>query len=469
MKKFLTLLLAFSLISSSLILTGCSEEEEDLSAKIDEKVTAYQTDLQDSAETLTSTKAICDYLCSWAKAKGVRYTSDGYNNVIMSVKAGKAYKKADPTVVVCSYDPARFKTSIDPIACALYLVKNNENTGKLTVIFTAEKGHDFSGIKKINSKYFTDKANVFCLESGSGNMWSAVTGAKSVYRFTSPTTYTAPAKDAAYRIRIQGLPGGIPDSKISSYPNPVQEIGDLLAYFKTNALIYELANVKGGDHAATYPKSAEATVVIDEDDFDKFEARMQTAIDNFNEDYLENYPDVTYTYEEVPLPARVMTEESLNQTVSLLYTLIDGVYFRDEEENLISLSSIGSVKTSDTSLVILAAADSLTELSLMEIDKQYQIICGLADTSYKKTASQKGWTSDPDSEFIKEVSDAFNQYSGKDMELKDCVPAANTTYIYEKNPKCNIINVSVNEDRLERYTGTILTFMMNQDHEEIES
>ena len=169
-------------------------------------------------------------------------------------------------------------------------------------------------------------------------MWSAATGAKSVYRFTSPTAYTAPSKDATYRIRIKGLPGGVPDAKISSYPNPVKEIGDLLAYFKTNALIYELANVKGGDNAATYPKSAEATVVIDEDDFDKFEARMQTAIENFNEDYLENYPEVTYTYEEVPLPDRVMTEESLNQTVSLLYTLIDGVYFRDEEENLISLS-----------------------------------------------------------------------------------------------------------------------------------
>lgn len=95
MKKFLTLLLAFSLIGSSLILTGCSEEEEDLSSKIDEKVTAYQTDLQDSAETLTSTEAIRDYLCSWAKAKGIDYTTDGYNNVIMSVKAGKAYKKAD--------------------------------------------------------------------------------------------------------------------------------------------------------------------------------------------------------------------------------------------------------------------------------------------------------------------------------------------------------------------------------------
>ena len=123
-------------------------------------------------------------------------------------------------------------------------------------------------------------------------MWSAATGAKSVYRFTSPTAYTAPSKDAAYRIRIKGLPGGVPDAKISSYPNPVKEIGDLLAYFKTNALIYELANVKGGSNAATYPKSAEATVVIDEDDFDKFEARMQTAIENFNEDYLENYPEL---------------------------------------------------------------------------------------------------------------------------------------------------------------------------------
>ena len=231
-------------------------------------------------------------------------------------------------------------------------------------------------------------------------------------------------------------------------------------------MIYELGKVSGGSNANTYPKSVSATVVIDEDDTDKFEARMETAIENFNDAYLEDYPEATYTYEEVDLPKQVMTENSLNDIISLLYTLIDGVYYKDDEDNLISISSIGSMKEKDGVYTISATANSLSESVLSEIDNQYQIICGLANANYKKVSSQDGWHSDADSDFAKEIIKAFRDYAGAKMEFKDFVPAVNTSYVYEKNENCNIINIAFNEDKLERYTGTILTFLLNQPHTE---
>ena len=465
MKKLVTLTLVLALIGTSLFsLAGCSEEKEDLSAKIEEKVTAYQTDLQDSAATLTTTEAIRDYLTHWAKSKGVSYTVDTHDNVIMSVKASKAYKDADPVVVLCSYDPKQFENCIEPMASALYLIKNNESTGKLNVIFTSETGHDFSGVRSLSNKYFTDDTKVFCLNKGSNNMWSVNTGARSSYQFTSPLSYTAPTKDKAYRISIKGLPGGIPDAKISSYPNPIKEMGDLLAYFKTNAFIFELAKINGGGSGNLYPKTASVTVVIDQNDDEKFHARMETAIENFNEDFLESYPDVTYTYEEVALPDRVVTQESQNDLIKILYPLIDGVYARDANDNLLSIGSIGSIRLTDTSYTIEAVANSLSESSLAEIDNDYKTICGLADVKFKKTDTQNNWASSENSEIAQGAVQAFSDYCDKEMEFKNYVPATNTSYIYEKNPDCQIINVSLNEERLERYTGTILTFLINQEH-----
>ncbi len=67
----------------------------------------------------------------------------------------------------------------------------------------------------------------------------------------------------------------------------------------------------------------------------------------------------------------------------------------------------------------------------------------------------------------KEVSAAFSDYADADIEFKDCVPATNASYVYELNKKASIINVTVNEERMERYTGTIITFMMNQTHTEV--
>ena len=70
MKKLITAVLLIALVGTALFsLTACSEEEEDLSMKIEEKVSAYQTDLEDSAGTLTSTEAIKNYLLNWGKRK----------------------------------------------------------------------------------------------------------------------------------------------------------------------------------------------------------------------------------------------------------------------------------------------------------------------------------------------------------------------------------------------------------------
>ncbi len=467
MKKLTTIALLFTMIGSMFLLSACGEEEEDLSSKIEEKVIAYQTDLEDSASTLTSTEAIRDYLSNWAKSKGIKYTVDSHNNVIMRVNASKEYKEADPTVIVCSYDAKQFNNNIEPMAMALYIAKNNESTGKLDVIFTSEVGHDYAGIKFLDKKYFKDNANVFCLNGGQKNMWSANTGARSSYTFSNSVAYTAPTGEKAYKIKISGLPGGIPDSKISSYPNPIKELGDLLAYFKTNALIYELADITGGSSGNLYPKSSSMIIVIDEDDIDKFDSRMETAMENFNDDYLEDYPEMTYTYEEVPLPEKVVTEEYQNEFVSMLYTLLDGVYYKDDDDNLISITSIGAIHSKEGSYTISAVGNSLSESNMSEIDTTYKTICGLSDIKYKKFDEQPGFSSDMESDFAKEVAAAFNEYSDADMEYKDCVPATNASYVYEKNKKSNIINVSVSEDKMERYTGTIITFMMNQTHTEV--
>ena len=470
MKKLTALILIIAMTFSCMLsLSSCKEEEEDLSAKIEEKVVAYMTDLRDSADTLTSNEAIQNYLQNWAKAKGIACTADQSGNIIMSIKRSDEYKKAAPTVLVCPYDGQTFRTSIEPVAMALYAAKNNENTGKLTIIFTAENGHDYSGIKALSHKYFTDETKVFCLNGGSRNMWSVESGGWSSYTFTGKAKYTQATGDKAFRIRITGLPGGIPDSKISSYPNPIKEIGSLLAYFKTNALIFELAKVTGGNSGNLYPKTASATIVIDENDLEKFQSRMDTAIENFYdhyEDFIEENPDVSYTYKEIDPPDEVLTQNSLNNFVSELYTLLDGVYYKDEDENLVSITNIGSIRCRDGKFTISAAANSLLAHNLSEIDQDYKTICGLANFKYRKSDSQEPFTGNADTAFVQAVMTAFDQYADAEMELKTCVSSTNASYIHQLNPRVEIINVSVNDERLERYTGTLITYLLNLEHEE---
>lgn len=464
MKKIIALIIAACLIGVAVFaVSTCEKEEEaDLSSKVKKKITAYRTDLADSAETLDTTEKIKKYLCNWAEAKGIDYTVDEADNVILEVNTSEDYKDAAPTVVLCSYDPNHFNDCIDPISVGLYLAKNNENTGKLNVIFTKEDSHNFEGVDRLSKKYFPDNANVFNINGGTKNMWSTTTAGSSSYMFSGDINRIEPKGNKAYKISISGLPGGTPNEKIASYPNPIKELGDLLAYFKTNSVIFELAKINGGTSGNLYPKGASCTIVIDEDYIEKFEKRMATAMETFNDKY-EKYGAV-YEYKEVKVPKSVLSNDDMNKLISILYTLVDGVYERDEEDNILSITNIGAIKCQDDTCTIYASGNSLTAKGLNQIDLSYTTICGLSDIEYNKTAAQEGWSIKKPEEnpFVQEVSSAFKEYSDGTMHYRDNIAATNCSYIYQKNPNCNLMNITVNWKRIEKYAGTLVTFMVNQ-------
>lgn len=467
-KKLTAFLLMACLMLSTAALSSCGSEaeavEESLKSQIEDKAMAYMTDLEDSMATLTDNSRVQEYLIYWAESKGVEVSSDSYGNVFMTVEASQSYEDASPTVVICQYDASGsggISRYIPAMASALYLAKNTVGMGDLTVIFSPETQNDFSGIINLDSAYLPDDANVFCLNPGESQMWSFNSGGFSTYRFTGDVEYTDPSGDVAYTITIQGLPGGIPDDGISDYPNPIKELGDLLAALKTNAIIFELADITGGSSAALYPESASITVVVDSSYVTKLESRLDSAIEKFMEKYSEEFPEATYTFEETSLPAQVFTKDTLNDFISTLYTIVNGEYQRDSGNDLISITNLGMIRCSDTTWYVQASANSLTEESMEEIDQTYMTICSLADITYEKTGNHDGWTAAPDSEFAQDLAEAFNEYTGDDMTYMNCVQATSAAYVYEKNPDCSIVNVVIGEDEVERYTGTIVTFMAN--------
>ena len=468
MKKIVSLVLIVGLVVSCFSLQGCKKKDEiSLAEKVDSKITAYKTDLEDSIETLDSSTKVCDYLSHWASAKGIDFTQDDHNNIIMEIETSESYAQAPTTVVICPYDSLQMQNSVAPLAIGMYLSKNNEATGRLKVIFTDNTGNTFKGIRKLSSKYIPANSNVFCLSSNSKSYWAVNTGAGSAYEFTGDLHYTRPAKNKAFKITIEGLPGGVPDSSLGSYPNPVKRLGNLLAQFKTNALIYELADLQGGTSGALYPESATATVVINEDDFDKFEKRMDKDIEKFNNHILDDYPDAVYKYEEVKVPKKVFTAQSMDRFVSLLYTLLDGSYNRDSDsEDLQSFTNIGRLELKDDTFTISAIANSLSESALEDIDNDYQLICGLSDVSYRKTDSIPIWEGSEDNEFIAHVRDCYNEFTNKKFSLREYIPVTQASFVNEMDKDINLINLSVSGKGLDNYAGTILTFMLTQPHEE---
>jgi len=463
-KKFLVVMLIICLIATLSALTSCNStknQTEDLSSKLKNKLEAYKTDLNDSANTLSSDAKIENYLVNWAKSKGIKYSKDSAGNVIMTRKTSTSYKDVDPTVIVCTYNHKQFNNYINPIALALYTVKNNESTGKLTVIFSAASENDYSDLESLSSKYFTSKSKVFCIGSAEKGAFSAKSGASSSYKFTKAVSYNSPAYTKAYKITISGLPGGQPDSKVSSYLNPITRLESLLRSLKSSSINFEIANFSGGDDSTLYAKSATVTICVDPNKEESFIEKMDNLTQNFSKKKTDEYPGVKYTYKKVSVPSKVMSTTGCNKLMNFMYTLLDGVYYKDDDDNLVSINSIDYIKTTQSKTIIKSVAYSLDPVNLKEIDRGEETLCTLSGAGFKKTGSVKLWEGSSDSDFAKAVSTAYNEYSTSSLTYTDSVEASSASYIKKLNNKCNIICVTVNDNVVEDCTGTIVQYLIN--------
>ena len=111
-----------------------------------------------------------------------------------------------------------------------------------------------------------------------------------------------------------------------------------------------------------------------------------------------------------------------------------------------------------------AAKRLLTETGQNQLDLSYTTICGLSELEYEKTSTLDLWSIDKPEEdpFVQDVAAAFKEFSDGPMEYRDNIAVTNCSYIYDKNPDCNLMSISVNYKRILKYAGTLVTFMMNQ-------
>lgn len=475
-KKITSLVLIFFLVASMGLLASCSSNntnqtatitQEELSNKIETKIDAYKTDLLDSKNSMKSNDAIQEYLENWAKSKGVSYESDKAGNVIMKVKSSKAYQDASPTVIVCPYDYLEFENYCNPVAMALYTVKNNESTGKLTVIFAREKGHDLKGISKVSKKYFTDDTKVFCLNASDKGLFSLNSGASSTYKFTQSVERTAPTLTKAYKITMKGLSTTQPDSQISDTTNPITRLEDLLVSLKNKNIRYEIADFHGGKYTNLYASSASMTIVIDANKEQAFLEKMEDVTTRFNEDKNKKHPGATYTYKEVDLPNSVIQQSDSSKLVNFMYTLLDGVYEKDEETgDLVSITNVSKITSKDNQVTISAVAYSLNASNLKTIDTDQRTLCNLSDIKYQKTGSIPLWQGKTDTDFTAGVSSAYNKTTGKSLSYSDSVTSTSASYVAKKNSNCDCVSITLNENIVNDCTKTIMNYLISSLPEE---
>lgn len=427
-----------------------------LRGSLENRLSAYETDVEDSIAALNDEDKVVKFLEHWADSKSIDYNKDG-NNVIMHRPASSGYEDVLPTVLVCNYDVLNMESSVKPFAIAFSALKVDQDMGELTVIFTYDKGYELIGAKDIDESYFPDGSKVVSLSQGSKHLISLNSGQTNTYTFTKDVSYKEISGDKAYRITISGVKGGIPDSKISSYPNPVNILGSLLAKYHGSSLLFDIASLEGGNSSSTYPTYASALIVISSDDEDRFLAKMESATESFYDDYSEDYPEAKLEFVEEALPEKVLSSEDANLLYSLLYTLFNGVYFKDEEtDRAVSIASINYFKLDDDKITIKTSASSTNLSNLKEISTSLATLAGLSEFNYSKEKNIDIWQSEENPPIMEEFARAYKAFNGDNIEYIDSVPSTASSALAGKNKNAKYISITTNEDYILDDAGAIV-------------
>ncbi len=438
-----------------------------LQESIDTRVAAYETDLSDSLQSMTDQAAVTKYLVNWAENKGIHVEKDDYNNVIYSVPATEDVEGVDglpPYVILCGYDYSTMPSYVNSIVCALTVAKTDTPHGAFKIIFVSEENGSKTGAEGLSADYFTDDAEVFYLGNVVGSRIAESTGGFSHYVLSKGYSETSPAYNKAYTITISGIPSQKVTSKSVTMPNAIKMLGNLLANFKSNSIVFELVSFTGGTSADSTPDSATMTIVVNDDATAKLQGRLDSAIEKFYDKYQNKYPEAQYTYQVTDVPSAVISNEDTESIVSLLYTALNGVHYKDDNGDVASMTNIGYISIADRAIRIEASAATHSTDLMMEIGEAYRTISALTGVSFTESISYPVFEVNDKGKLLAEnFTSSYDAYKKTSLDVKNIPEYTLCSVISQKNGNTALIPLGVTTKTRDNFAGGLAVHMQPEE------
>ena len=158
--------------------------------------------------------------------------------------------------------------------------------------------------------------------------------------------------------------------------------------------------------------------------------------------------------EPVELPSIVISKEDTENIVSLMYTMINGNFMRDEEtDQVMAVSNIGTVSTLNGTFTLGINAKSLESEIMNDIHTTVSTICGLCDINYREVSTVPSWKNESGSAMAETLSDTM------DLELLCSMENRTASVFVRQNPSLNLIVYGFQHKDLMNGLDAIIDYM----------
>lgn len=409
MKKYLSFVLIFAVAFSSLFLTGCDTTESERENDIKNQIYSYYEDIKLIAHEKKDDKSFVSALGEYMEGMDLRTEDAGGGGIAVTVPADKGYEKAEKQVLISEYSKEHEKENCQVIAMTLTSVINSTAHGEIKyIIVPAEDSEGNSGISDVKKEILKGDNVIYTMPWKKTELFSGSAGS-SVYTMKSSMNFTAPLGTVAYRIRISGINEELSNSgdRSETHKNPITAITDTLSSARNSGMNIELASFSSTGNMNIYPQGAEAVVVIDKSAKTKFETKLESAKEKFMEDTGEKDEGAVFEYEETDMPSLVLGYNDSAEFLSLMFTLIDGVFQTSEPDYEGDVTGITTVYSAELDASSGGATVSLigrytSEDVRKDMNETYRATAQLSDFTISQKEIHDIWMPDQESEFYTE-------------------------------------------------------------------
>lgn len=418
---------------------------------------------------------IADYLCDFAKARGLEYYRDSANNVFIK-KSGSGGRENDPPILlqghtdmVCEKNEdtehdflteglelyedngllrARGTTlgadNGDAVAVMLYVLDGAEghlpSHPPIECLFTASEEVGLDGAKSFD--YTRIKARRM-INMDSADESQILTGCAGGMRTTlryAPDTERACGE--AVRVTVKGLAGGHSGEDIEKgRANANKLLGRILLDVWSDVGL-RLACVNGGSKDNAITREAQAVVTVG--DAEALIKRLCDIEPTLADELCQDDRGFSLVAEKCALPERVMSRESGDRVIFFLATVQNGVFEMNPSiRTLVEFSrNIGVVETDRESLCVRftflsrSPRDAQIQASLAQLEA-YARVLGM---TVEHGNYYPGWTYAQHSEMRDTYARVYRELYGKDIEITTIHAGLECGIIKEKLPDMDMIS-----------------------------
>ncbi len=451
------------ILMSAMIFTGCdSNKKTTVSVKdaysLNYDLIAAAPENNNVSQPEYTFTEFTDTVSSWANENEINVDSVSDTYLVLSKKASGELKNVESftfhTCIDFSSEESS-KNSLSTAATVMTALSSAQNHGPVRGIFTLVKKGQPIGAAALNSDYL-DHDNFIDVTYNKDTVLYNTFAASSDMSAVKELDITSPTYTKAYKIVFKGVKNQNAYKNRGTYPNPVKTIGDLLASCQTSTVLFELASFNGGLYSDQIPGKVAATIVLHENDVESFTKKFNNSYKKIEEIY-EDIDDDTaafeYTMKPVDLPDTVISKEDTENIVSLMYTMINGTYLRNDNDEVEAFSNIGRISTKNGYFKLNISARSLDDQLMDELEAVVKTICGLSDIGYKKISDRDVWTNSPENPLVQNLSEELNAECQGILEMK------HINEFTEPDNDINLISWGTNENNADKDLEKIFEYM----------